>query len=159
MAALRPASKFIRVDLPAFTGPASTTESPFRIISPIFRSSSACSSAAHSAAVSCSISRRKASGNSSSAKSIIASRWASNRAIFSRQNPTGRLSWPAIWAVAWRRCREVSASIRSASPSAAVISILPLSRARRVNSPGSAARNPECCERVVKISSMTAADP
>ena len=70
-----------------------------------------------------------------------------------RPAPTGRASrscHPSTWrrsppsasASAARRWLSVSASSRSASPSASVRSMRPFSKARRVNSPGSAARSP-----------------
>ncbi len=58
-----------------------------------------------------------------------------------------RPSAPSSWRSAWRRCASVSAATRSASPSTSARSSLPLSKARRVNSPGSASRRPEAPQR------------
>ena len=60
------------------------------------------------------------------------------RARLARVSPSS----PFSWRNACRRCASVSASIRSARPSTSVRSSLPFSNARRVNSPGSAGRNP-----------------
>ena len=51
-------------------------------------------------------------------------------------------SAPSSWRRAWRRCASVSAAARSAIASACTRSSLPLRKARRVNSPGSARRSP-----------------
>ena len=58
--------------------------------------------------------------------------------IRARQSRALSPSSPFNWRSAWRRCRSVSAWMRSSRPSASVRSSLPFSKARRVNSPGSA---------------------
>ena len=61
--------------------------------------------------------------------------------IRARQSRALSPSSPFNWRSAWRRCRSVSAWMRSSRPSASVRSSLPFSKARRVNSPGSAGAN------------------
>ena len=83
-----------------------------------------------------------AATSGSSEKSSAASSSARHSISRSRQLSTRLPSRPSSWRRAWRRCASVSASMRSARPSTAERSIRPLRKARRVNSPGSAARQP-----------------
>ena len=66
---------------------------------------------------------------------------------------------PLIWPSAWRLCASVSAPTKSARPSTAVRSSRPASKARRVNSPGSARRNPGSSPRALSTAAMTALPP
>ena len=86
-------------------------------------------------------------GRSSSGKSIAASRCARRRSSRSPQPRYSAPSAPSSWRNAWRRCASVSAAARSATASAWVRSSLPLRKARRVNSPGSARRSPRRAQR------------
>mmetsp|Transcript_18535 Transcript_18535/g.30413 ORF Transcript_18535/g.30413 Transcript_18535/m.30413 type:complete len:412 (+) Transcript_18535:11784-13019(+) len=79
-------------------------------------------------------------GTSSSAKSIVASISAAARISLLRHCSIRALKSPDMPRIACRRCASVSDSIRSASPSTWARSILLFSKARRVNSPGSAMR-------------------
>ena len=76
-----------------------------------------------------------------------------------RHSSTGWPSAPWNWRSACRRCASVSAKIRSARPSTAVRSMRPFSKARRVNSPGSAMRNPSRRSSAASVSAMTARPP
>ena len=79
-------------------------------------------------------------GRSSSGKSIAASRWASACRPSVRQSSYSRCSAPPSCCTASLRCCSVSDATRSAIASACVRSSLLCSKARRVNSPGSARR-------------------
>ena len=94
-------------------------------------------------------------GRSSSGKSIAASRCARRRSSRSPQPRYSAPSAPSSWRNAWRRCASVSAAARSATASAWVRSSLPFRKARRVNSPGSARRNP--CRRSTAMTEASTA--
>ena len=80
--------------------------------------------------------------SASSEKSIRASTSASASINRRRQASARSPIRPLSCRNACRRCAGVSAAIRSARPSTAVRSSRPFSKARRVNSPGSASRQP-----------------
>ena len=141
IATSRRASSFISVDLPTFGGPAIATTSPSRSRSLRPCAASTSSISPSSASIFASAGAISSAGTSpSSEKSMPASISADASMIRARQSRARSPSRPFSWRSAWRRCRSVSAWIRSSRPSASVRSSFPFSNARRVNSPGSAAR-------------------
>ena len=82
--------------------------------------------------------------SSSSPKSMNASTCARHLMSSSRHLSYIAVEAPDSCWSAMRRCIEVSAAIKSASPSASSKPSFPLSRARLVNSPGSAGRKAVC---------------
>ena len=160
MATSRRASALRRVDLPALGGPAITTTKPSRKRSaaPAFASSTAIS--AIIASTLARTSRTKSPATSpSSEKSIALSAAARAASRRRRWRSTQTPSAPSSCRSACRRCASVSASIRSASPSTAARSILPLRRARRVKAPGSAGRQPGTAAKAPSTEATTCAAP
>ena len=142
IAASRSTSALSKVDLPLLGGPPSTMRKPSRNFS-----AAGCASIAAMTAykfkqpfdIICLFCDPT---SSSSEKSSSASVSADNERSSVRHTSTARLNPPPTIAFAARRCHSVSADRRSAKPSASFKSIRPLRNARRVNSPGSARRNP-----------------
>ena len=98
-------------------------------------------------------------GRSSSGKSIAASAWARAAIRRTPQASVRRDRAPSIWRSAWRRWASVSAAIRSTRPSTSLRSSLPLSKARRVNSPASAGRRPGSAASASSAAAITARPP
>jgi len=90
---------------------------------------------------------------------MAASRWARAATRVVRQAPVCCPSAPSNCRHACRRCASVSAAMRSARPSTSLRSSLSLSKARRVNSPASAGRNPGNRPRADKVADTTARPP
>ena len=137
-----PSSALKSEDLPALGRPAMTSSAPSRSRSPsgaVFRRSLTRSRTTPHAP-------RTRSGltgpSSSSGKSISYAISASSSRISPRKAARRSDRPRSSWRSARRRCAGEPASIRSAVASACSKSILPLSTARRVNSPGCAGRAP-----------------
>ena len=144
-------------DFPALGGPASTTRMPS-----LNRSVAGRCDVARISPISSSSSREKDAGSdtsSSSAKSITASIDAARPSTRSRHPSIRRDKSPPAASSAPRRCNSVSAESKSARPSASARSIRPLLKARRVNSPGSASRNPSILDNAARRAATTARPP
>mmetsp|Transcript_34916 Transcript_34916/g.60154 ORF Transcript_34916/g.60154 Transcript_34916/m.60154 type:complete len:227 (-) Transcript_34916:341-1021(-) len=144
IAAGRLASAFISDDFPALGGPAKAMCMPSRTSSPL-RPSCKCrcnsdSNVRTRGCRACNAASLTSSSRSSSPKSITASVWAKQLIKTSLHASYCFRRCPSICFKACLRCSDVSASNRSLNPSTSVKSILPLSNARRVNSPGAAGR-------------------
>eukprot|EP00964_Phaeocystis_antarctica_P032520 scaffold18420_cov56-Phaeocystis_antarctica.AAC.2 len=144
MAASCCASALSSVDLPALGGPKMATRTPSRTTSPRLPSDSCSRSASPSVRMlpRATSSASVVTSSASSPKSMSASVYA--RALSSCARHPSYISrcTPLIWDRACLRCSSVSALIRSESPSTCVSSILPPSKACRVNSPASANLSP-----------------
>ena len=120
IAASRRASAFRRLDLPTLGGPASTTRKPSRRISPRWPSSRC----ARDRGVQRLRHRRACAKALAARRPRRRSRWpprSARCASISSRAPALVAVAPArppVWRRAWRRCASVSASIRSARPSA-----------------------------------------
>ena len=120
-------------DLPAFGGPTIATVSPSRTSRP--RSPSQRSRSSAAARLATSDETRPGSGSAtSSGKSIAAASSSSSVPTRARNAPTSAAKPPPRLASAARAAARVSASMTAATASAACSSILPLRKARRVNS-------------------------
>ena len=158
-AASLPANALIKVDFPLFGGPTIATSNPSRTLSAI---RAPALSARKSVNREHSISRTSgatSTGTSSSAKSIVASSNAAARISFARQTSARCPMAPDKTRSACFRCTSVSASIKSANPSTCARSRRSFSRARRVNSPGSAGRSPGNTDSAFRIARVTAVLP
>ena len=141
IAASRPAKALRRVDFPAFGSPTIAASKPDRTRSALVAFLLSRFRLLRMDSKSSLTSSETSKGTSSSEKSIVTSIKDAALTRFARQSSTRRPSWPANTFCACRRCDSVSASIRSARPSTCTKSILPFSKLRRVNSPGSAIRH------------------
>mmetsp|Transcript_22901 Transcript_22901/g.57340 ORF Transcript_22901/g.57340 Transcript_22901/m.57340 type:complete len:237 (-) Transcript_22901:234-944(-) len=143
MAAGRLAIAFSKELFPAFGGPARTMCTPSLTISPHLASSQKdLSSRARPLASSITPLSTSSWISSSSPKSIKASTCARLRTSLVRQASYSCDACPPICLSASFLCISVPAESKSPSPSASTRSILPLSRALLVNSPGCAGRSP-----------------
>ena len=158
MAAARPANILRILDFPALGGPTSATRKPSRRRRPVSSDSAPDSSAWRAGRLSSAFCPMPP-GRSSSANSKSASKCANRVFSPSRQPSARRRKPPRNCAKACFCCAPPSASIKSAMASAAVKSILPLSTARRVNSPASAARNPGKADKAASTLSTMASPP
>ena len=138
-----PNSAFSSVDLPTFGAPMMATGIPFRIALPVRNEAiSEASFLSISAAKSFSSVRSANSNSSWSAKSSsnsISDVKCSNR---SRSIDSSVDTDPRNWLIARSFSALLCDAIKSATASACARSILPFIKARRVNSPGSAALHP-----------------
>ena len=99
------------------------------------------------------------SGTSSSAKSNVATNNAPAFTSFALHSLVFSPSAPLKILAACLCCASVSASMRSAKPSTCAKSILPFSRAQRVNSPASADLKPLKLPNNLITEDTTALDP
>mmetsp|Transcript_7219 Transcript_7219/g.29989 ORF Transcript_7219/g.29989 Transcript_7219/m.29989 type:complete len:315 (+) Transcript_7219:746-1690(+) len=166
IAAGRCASAFKSEDFPAFGGPASTTRTPSRTVSPAvaplffsWRRNSAPSAPTLSRASLSTLRTCGTSPSTSSPKSTHASTAARTEASSSRHRAYRRSSAPDSTESAWRRWRDVVAASRSARPSTWVSPRRPAAKARRENSPLSAGRKPGNAASVSRTPSTTALEP
>ena len=154
MALSSPNKAFNNVDFPAFVSPTMATGTPFLITLPAryelasFPMTPSISSAsANSSLLSA---NSKSSWSEKSSSSSISEAKCNSR---SRNAVNSLLNPPRIWLMAtWCAARDVEA-ITSATASAWLRSIFPFRKARSVNSPGRAMRQPASTNRV--ISSLT----
>ena len=147
-----------RVLLPEFGGPARTTRKPSRKASARGRVSQSASSLRSVSSLAAKSGGRLAT-SFSSAKSSTASSAAELSSKRVLQPSTSPENAPPAIAMALLRCNSVSAESRSASPSASARSILPWTKARRVNSPEVARRNSGSAARAASTAAITARPP
>ncbi len=159
MAASRPANTLKRVDFPEFGAPRIATSSPSRRRSAPSESASSRSIPRRTPPTSARTSGATSAGTSSSAQSIVTSTSAAARTRSARHASARRCNAPPRPRVAWRRWRSVSAAKRSPRASISARSMRPASKARRVNSPGSASRQPDWRASRSRTAATTARPP
>ena len=149
-----PSSEFSSELLPALTAPTMATGTPFLTMLP-WRNEDASFSTWASVPFTSSWSfSLSANSTSSSLKSSSSSR---REAISSSslRRPSNSLENPPLsWFIATLWDAELVAEITSATASACARSILPFRKARRVNSPGSAIRQPASMSRRISSDTM-----
>ena len=137
-----PLSALSKLDFPAFGAPTTATRRPVRRAASC-RAVRAYPESSDSILTNvCKGPAGSSVGRASSGKSICASSVASAARRRSLHAATCRPNSPASWRRAEASARSELAWIKSAIASAWVRSILPARKARRVNSPGSAERQP-----------------
>ena len=136
------ASRLRRLDLPAFTWPSSSTDTPSRKITPCSVFSIRESSFSMSASTRPSTWPSLRKSISSSGKSIAASTYERRSNCNSTTSSTLRENSPRRERAAPRTAACDDASMRSATASACARSMRPLRKARKLNSPGRASRAP-----------------
>ena len=161
IASSRLANALISVDLPAFGGPAITTDNPSEITSAAGRTSHCSNSCARSVipATNFRVTTSPTSTSSSSAKFSSASAPAISVSSWPCHAATARDTCPLAMPSACTRWLSVSAASKSAKPSASARSIRPFTNARRVNSPASARRNPGISASAASTAITTARPP